>query len=253
MTPAHSTGSPASAPAIPDPEQSLERGRPAIPTWLLSALVIALFTATGIFARYAVRGDFNPVHILFSVFFSTNLLICYWEIALFFRRDYIRARGDYWQRWRRETGRTPAVAFLTARIPLHRILSLTVWADVWATYSIVDPGYRDRESWAFNVDIGNGFVSIAPTLVLYAAYTVDLLPATIVGIVGTMIFWQWTYATSMYWVSFFVAKRQREMTRRDLFLYILMPNTVWVAIPSYGLHVSVRLILDGNYRALLGL
>ena len=60
-----------------------------IPVGLLIALVIALLTLPGIGTRYYVHGDVNAIHCLFSVFFSINLLICYWEMCLFFRRDYI--------------------------------------------------------------------------------------------------------------------------------------------------------------------
>ena len=221
-----------------------------MPAGLVSALVIVTLTLLGVGTRYYVHGDISAVYCLFSLFFSTNLWICWWEICLFFRRDYIEERTEYWRGWRRETGRTPAGEFLSARVPFRRMLSPTVWADAWATYSMFDASYADRRTFGFNVDIGNGFVTLIPTLVLYAAFTVDFMPAVIAGILGVMLFWQWTYVSSLYWVSFFVARRQERITRGEFYVYVGAPNAFWVLCPAFGLYVAVRLILDGNYSAL---
>ena len=231
-------------------DQGARMSGSGIPVGLLIALVIGLLALLGIGTRYYVHGDVNAIHCLFSVFFSTNLLICYWEMCLFFRRDYIESRAEHWRKWRRETGRTPAVEFLTARVPLRRILSPTVWADVWATYSMIDSAYEERGSFGFAADIGNGFVTPIPTLFLYAACSLEFLPAIVAGIIGAMLFWQWVYASSLYWVSFFLARKHIHLTGRELLVYVLGLNAVWVFIPMFGLYVSVRLIVDGSYGVL---
>ena len=217
---------------------------------VFSAVAIATLTLLGVGARYLVQGDLNAVHGLFSLFFSTNLLICYWEACLYLRRDYIEKRAVYWRERRRETGRTPAVEFLTTRVPLRRILSPAVWADAWATYSMVDESYADRRTFGFTVDIANGFFTPVPTLVLYGAFTVGLLPAVATGILAAMLFWQWVYVSSLYWVSFFVAGRRALITKGEFLVYVGAPNAFWVLCPAFGLYVSVRLILDGNYSVL---
>ncbi len=221
-----------------------------MPAGLLAALVIALLTLLGLGARYYLNGDFNVLHGLFSVFFSINLLISYWEACLFLRRDYIEKRTRYWRSRERETGQRPVGEFLSARVPLRQVLSPTVWADVWATYSQFDESYSDRRTYGFNVDIANGFVTPAPTLILYVAYTVDFVPALFAGILGIMLFWQWVYVTSVYLVSFFVAGRHIHITRGEMYGYILAMNSPWVLCALVGLYVSVRLILDGDYGVL---
>lgn len=231
--------------------KSRTQGRaPGVAAGLFAALVIALLALLGIGARYCLRGDFNIIHSLLSLFFSSNLLICYWEACLFLKRDYIEARAEYWRRRQRETGRTPAVEFLSTRVPLRRILSLEIWADVWATYSLFDGSYSDRRTWGFNADVGNGFVTPVPTLILYAACTVDFLPPVVAGILGLMLSWQWIYVTSVYWVSFFVAGRQRQITRAELYTYIGATNAPWVLFALLGWYVSLRLILDADYSVL---
>ena len=232
------------------PDRSARQGSSGIPAGLLAALVVGLLALFGIGTRYYVSGDFNVIHCLFSLFFSTNLLICYWEACLFLRRDHVKTRAEYWRRRQRETGRTPAVEFLSTRVPLRRILSPTVWADVWATYSMIDAAYSDRRSFGFTADIGNGFVTPVPTLLLYAAYTIDFVPAVVAGILGLMLFWQWVYVSSLYWVSFFVAGGRKHITRGELYTYVVALNSVWVLCPLLGVYLSLRLILDADYSVL---
>ena len=204
----------------------------------------------GIGFRYLFHGELDVFQSLFSLFFATNILICYWEMCLFFRRDYIKKRAEFWCRRWQDTGRTPALEFLTTRVPLNRILSPTIWADAWATYSMFDSAYADRDTYGFNVDVANGFMTPAPTLALYLTYATGLLPAVAAGILGAMLFWQWVYMSSLYLVSFYVGQKQTRITTRELYIYLLGPNAIWVLIPMLGLYVSVRLILDGDYSVL---
>ena len=223
-----------------------------MPFGLLAGLVIALLSLLGIGARWHLHGDFNSVHTLFSLFFSTNLLICYWEMCLYFRRDQIGARAEYWRGRQRETGRKPAFEFLSSRMSPGRFLSRATGADVWAAYSTIDPAYTDRRTLGFTADVGNGFVTPLPTLFLYAAYTLDFVPAVVAGIVGAMLFWQWAYVSSLYWVSFLVAGRQHQdhVSRGELYVYVGVLNAIWVLFGVFGMYVSVRLILEGGYGVL---
>ncbi len=221
-----------------------------MPPGLFAALAVTTLALLGIGGRYYVHGDLNTIHSLLSLFLSINLLICYWEVCLFLRRDLVETRTEHWREWRKRTGRTPAVEFLGAKVPLARLLSPTLWADVWAAYSLYDGSYADRRTFGFNVDIVNGFLTPAPTLIVYAAYTIDLLPAVFTGIVGAILFWQLMYGASVYWISFFVARRQTRISRREFHIFIGAPNTVWILGPLLGLYVSVRLIVDGNYSVL---
>ena len=215
-----------------------------------TALCVGVLVVLGLGTRYYVQQDLSVIHAILSVFFSINVLICWWEMCLYSQRTRIENRTAYWRDWRIETGRLPHVEFFTAKIPITRVCSSKIWADVWATYAQYDPSFADRRTYGFNVDIANGFFTLLPTIFLYAVFTIYFLPAYVAGMVGLILFWQWTYMTSIYWVSFFVAKRHRDIPRRDLYLYILGTNAPWVLCPLLGLFVSVRLIVDGNYTVL---
>ena len=230
-------------------ETTRRRGA-AVPPWIAAALVVALPALAAAGFRYRAHGDWNAFHLLLSAFCSINLMICYWEVCLFLERGRIASRLRYWRRWRDETGRTPALAFLSTPVPLRRILAPAVWVDVWGAYAVVDESYVDRRTFGFNADIVNGLFTPAPTLILLVAYTFDFLPAIVAGVLGIMLYWQWTYVTSVYLVSFFVAGRHRHVSRSELYIYVWGMNSPWVLCPLLGLYVSVRLLVEGDYRVL---
>ena len=225
-------------------------GNGGIPALPFAALVILALAALGMAIRYGLYGHLSMVYCVFALFFSINLLICFWEASLYLAHDRIDQRAEHWRNLSRETGVSPAMAFLGSKVPPAKILSPAFWIDVWAAYCHFDDAYKDRGSFAFNVDVANGFVTWLPTLILYAAYTADFLPAVAAGIVGAMLFWQWVYNSSLYVFSFLVAGRHKSLSPFDKWVYVYSLNLVWIAIPAFGLYVSIRLILDGNYQVL---
>lgn len=223
-----------------------------MPVWLFSVIFIVVLTLVGVVTRLNMYAELDALYVVFAVFFSTNLLISYWEICLFHKRDHIEERGAYWRERHEESGKSPVVEFLLAKVSPARPFSPTLWADAWAVYSVVDGSYVDRRTFGFNCDIANGYFTPLPTLVLYATFTVGFLPAVAAGILAAMLFWQWVYVSTVYVVSFFVAKRHRQIRRGQVFSHIVAPDSPWVLIPLLGIYVAVRLIVDGDY-AVLGL
>ena len=220
--------------------------------WLAILVTVAVLSYPGIGLRFLLNGSLDPLHALLSFFFSLNLVVSYWEICLYLRRDHIERRVVFWRDERERRQRSPARLFLQQRVTARNAFSASFWADIWASYSLYDGSYADRRSFGFTCDIGNGFVTPLPSLILYATFTVPFLPATIAGAIGAMLFWQWVYVTSGYWVSFFVAGRHRRLGALEAVLHVHLANSLWVLVPLVGIYVSVRLILDGNY-AVLGL
>ena len=231
-------------------DQDTSSPRWAVPTGLVIAVFVASLVFAGNYIRYSLHGNFDIIYLIFSLFFTVNLLICYWEICLFIHRDSLATRTHYWRERTSRSKRDPPVEFLVMKVPLRRIVSTTLWADVWAAYSCYDDSYAEQKTFGFSADVANGFTTLIPTAALYVLYTVELLPAVVVGIVGTMIFWQWFYVTSVYWMSFFFVGRHSRLSKRELFLYVIALNKFWVACALLGLYVSIRLILDGNYSVL---
>lgn len=78
--------------ALPNPE--VRQAGLRLPAGLLAALFVAALALLGMGARYHTHGDLDLIPSVLSLFFSINLLVCYWEICLFFRRDHIERRTD---------------------------------------------------------------------------------------------------------------------------------------------------------------
>lgn len=225
----------------------MSKSRLALPAGLLAALQIGLIAGLGIGHRQYWHGSIGITYVVLALFLSTNLVICYWEICLFLRRDYIEIRTAHWHEQRRQSGRSPATEFLTSKVPLKAAFSPTVWADVWATYATYDGSFADRRTYGFNVDVANGFVTAVPTLILYSAFATEFLPPIAAGIVGIMFCWQWIYATSAYLMSFFIAKRHRDLSKGELAGMILGFNAPWIVCPLVGLYAAIRLVVDNSY------
>ena len=220
---------------------------PQVVVVAFAAAVVVLLTLAWNAVSYRLHGGLNPYYFVLSLFLSINLLICYWEICLYLRHEYVVERARYWRELRASTGRKPAVEFLTAAIPLRRVCSPTVWADVWAAYALYDDAYTRRSTLGFNADIGNGFFTPVPSIVLLAALATGFMPATFAGILGIALFWQWVYVSSLYAVSVWVAGTHEPLPRATRWLYVWGPNAIWIVVPLLGLFVSARLILDGTY------
>ena len=221
-----------------------------MPVWGIAGALIAIVFAASLATRWLGGGGFDAYHCALALFFSINLLICYWEACLFRRHDVVRRRAPYWAERMAEGGRSPAVEFLTTRVRLGSALSPAIWADVWAMYTVYDDAYTDRGSYGFNVDVANGIVTVVPSVLLLATYTSPFLPAVVAGVIGVAVFWQWLYATPVYISSFFMAGRQRRIGRRDFYVFFLAPNGPWLLASILGMYVSVRLIVDGDYGVL---
>lgn len=221
-----------------------------MPVWLFCIVAIAAPGLAGVVVRFLLYGDLDPLHVLLSLFFSINLLVSYWEICLYVRRDHIERRVAFWREQKEQRRRSPTSLFLRQRVTFDRVLSATFWADVWASYALYDGSYADRRTFGFTCDIANGFLTPLPSMVLYATFTVPFLPAVAAGVLGAMLCWQWVYVTSGYWVSFFVAKRHRQLRLPEALLHVHLANSLWVLLPLLGIYVSVRLVVDGNYGVL---
>ncbi|MCY4046169.1 MAG: hypothetical protein OXE99_13990 [Cellvibrionales bacterium] len=223
----------------------------SLPAGVVAGIEITLLTVVSIAIHYLINGTTNLLFILLSLFLSINLLICLWEICLYLRRDYIEKRHDYFKKRREITGRDPGVDILLAPVTRKSVFSPTFWSDIWSTYSLYDGSYADRKTYGFTIDTGNGFATFIPSLILHFGMTVPVFPPMFIGILGIMMFWQWTYCTSLYWASFFIAGRHKLISKKDMFVYIWGTNAPWVMFSILGLYASVRIVLDNSYAVFL--
>jgi len=222
-----------------------------IPTAAVIGAVVLIGTSFHIWLHQRVHGVYNATQIGLAFFLVVNVMIAWWEIALFSCQDQIHTeyeatKGPYRGR------ELVRIAEIFARpIPLFRVLSFREWTGIWSGYSLFDPGYSDRRSFGYNIDVGNGFTTLIPAVIFAFGMTFELMPPRVLGIIGVIIFWQMFYGTAVYFFQFLNNRRYKGHSLRDLLLFVGISNSMWFVFPIWGLCTSIQMILDGSYTVFL--
>ncbi|KAF5840536.1 hypothetical protein DUNSADRAFT_16334 [Dunaliella salina] len=183
-----------------------------------------------------------------ALFCSINLLVCIWELGLFINRDLILKEYLAFQKTLKK-GTLPQPIFMFEHVPLTQAITLKHWSKVWSTYSIMDPSYSDQTSYGFFVDVGNGAVTLVPTIMFSLCMTWDLVPARIMGTIGIIKFYQEMYGTILYYFSYMLNERYKGRP----FMHMVLPaNFVWIIGPAFGMYACYNMIMSGNYDMFRG-
>ena len=211
------------------------------------ALFLSCITGLTIFNHFSIHGSISLVYGLTAFFLTLNLLICYWELCLFACIDKITADNNHYRETYPDNKSQPAIDFVTTKMRCKDVFSASFWSHIWSTYAMFDGSYADRKTYGFAIDIGNGMSTLIPSLLLHLAFTYQFLPAQIIGIIALLFFYQVTYGTFLYWVSFLVNKRHKLISFKENMIYIVGTNVPWVIFGLIGIYASIRLVLDNNY------
>ena len=223
----------------------------AIPTAAVVGTVVVIGTLFLVWLHQRVHGVYSATQIGLAFFLVINVMIAWWEIALFVCQDQIRSEYEAIKEPYRGRELTRIAEVFARPIPLFRVLSFSQWTTIWSSYSLFDPGYSDRRSYGYNIDVGNGFTTLIPAALFAFGMTLELMPARVLGIIGLILFWQMFYGTAVYFFQFFNNGRHKGHSLRDLLLFVGITNLMWFIFPIWGLSASVRLILDGSYSVFL--
>jgi len=222
-----------------------------IPTIAAIAAFVVGFTALHIWLHHEAHGVFNATQAGLAFFLVVNAMIAWWEIALFVSQEKVKAEYDeLCESYRGREMEACRKAF-SRPIPLTRLLAFDQWTGPWSTYALFDPGYSNRQSFGYNIDVGNGFSTLIPATFFAFSMTFELVPARILGIIGIIIFWQMFYGTTVYFFQFFNNGRHKGHRFKDILLFVGVSNVSWWIFPFLGLWASTRLILDGTYSVFL--
>jgi hypothetical protein len=217
-----------------------------LPLWVWLTLWGWLWVAGPVAVHYAVHGVVNGWHVALSIFLAINVLICVWEISLWHRIEDIR-------RWFHEPkahADRPHGNLYTARVTLGELASTRLWARTWLGYAYWDDGYADPKSFGFAIDVGNGFVTLIPSLLFLVGMTFPIHSAVVTGIIGLLVFYQKFYGTCLYFFQYLYNKRYAGRPLAGVVGVVGGTNGVWLVFPALGLYVCVRLILDGSFDLL---
>ena len=233
----------------PEPARAAggDAGAPAgdfrLPVWAWFSLWVVLVVGISALAHYAVRGVVNGWQLSIAFFLAINIVICWWEISLGMRSSDI-------ERWNRDPEglkERPPAGVLTARASLKDLTSTHLWVRVWSEYSYYDPSYTNRRSYGFWADVGNGWNTLLPSIFFLAGMTAGMVPPVVLGIVGTLIFYQKFYCTALYFAAYFFNRRYAGRPLGRIVAVVGGTNSVWLLFPAIGLYASIVLILQNRF------
>ena len=197
--------------------------------------------------HHHVHGGFDLGHFVLAFFLWLNTIIAFWEICLFLRighieRQHARFIVDYKGR---ELDRVKD--YFGMKIPLSRIASPTLWAEIWSSYSVFDESYANRKSYGFFIDVGNGFTTLLPSVFSLYALTYELIPARALGLLLVVLNYQMWYGTVVYFASFVFNKRYVGHTRMNLALFVGLSNGLWFTLPLWGVYAGIQMVYSNSY------
>ena len=232
-------------------EPSTQSRGVTLPAVAVIGTVVIAGTLFHAWLHQRVHGDYNATQIALAFFLVINVIVAWWEIALFVCQDQIRDEYEATREPYRGREMVRVAEIFARPIPVFRVLSFSQWTTIWSGYSLFDPGYSDRRSFGYNIDVGNGFTTLVPALLFAFGMTFDWLPARVLGIIGVIMFWQMFYGTAVYFFQFFNNGRHRGHSVANLLLFVGVSNLMWFIFPILGLWASTQLILDGSYAVFL--
>lgn len=207
-------------------------------------------TAAPIALHHGVHGVVNPYHAALAFFLWLNVIIAFWEICLFLRIDLIATQYERFAVAYRGRELDRVKDFFMKPIAIGDMLSPTVWAELWSSYAIFDESYANKKSFGFFIDVGNGFSTMIPTLLVLYGMTYELMPARILGIIALLLNYQMWYGTLVYFGSFILNKRYVGHTPMNMAIFVGLSNGLWFTFPLVGMFVGVELIFSNSYAML---
>lgn len=221
-----------------------------IPVFVYLLAVVAIGTAIPIYYHYQLHAVFNVHHALQAFFLWLNTNIAYWEICLLVRRDQVNAL------YRRHVGPYKgrsmyrAAEIMMYRVSPRALFHPSLWADVWAMYSLMDKSYASKKTFGFWIDVGNGFSTLLPCLGILAGMTWDLVSARTLGVVLLLFSYQMWYGTVVYMAGYLLNRRYEGHTKFEVGLFVLFTNGFWATLPLHGMYVALQLIYSNAFTVL---
>lgn len=222
----------------------------AIALWIVvttGAFLVPLVVST----QSAVAAGSSSTNIRYGLvisllfFNNLNILIALCEIAL---GKHIMLIKDDYQKFKQQYAPNnqqvaAATAFLLMPLPWDRLFDGKLWSRMWSTYSLYDPSYQNHESFGFFIDVGNGWSTIAPCVMMNLAMAVPtLLSPLLVGCVCLASYWQILYGTIIYFLSFFYNKRYEGKKLGEVLGFVGVSNGIWFIFPLAGIYACVNIL-----------
>jgi hypothetical protein len=222
------------------------------------ALWLVLWTGVSIFWMRQRNNDTSNIRfglVISLLFFNNlNILIALCEIALgkhiaLIKSDFQKMKQQYAPK---NEEMDAALAFLFMPLPWDRLFDGKLWSRMWSTYALYDPSYQNDESFGFFIDVGNGWSTIPPCVLMNAAIAMPQRSSPLlVGCICLASYWQILYGTIIYFLSFIWNKRWQGKKLGQVMAFVGISNGIWFFFPLAGIYACVS-ILDTKDFSVFG-
>ncbi|KAL3943718.1 MAG: hypothetical protein SGBAC_002225 [Bacillariaceae sp.] len=187
------------------------------------------------------------------------MLICIWEIILYHHAAWIEYH--YKTHLKPKYGqRLPPGAVLLDSAPLSQALTGKHWAQIWATYSLIDPAYADGSTFQFWIDVGNGHCFLIPSLLFSFAITFDADESSIFcfsgmvsprtqGLMVCVFQYVMMQGTFLYYASYIYSKKWVGVSLGGK-LFVTVANILWVIFPAIAIAAAYHAVHDNSWQVL---
>lgn len=203
---------------------------------------------------HASMWGFSLMSTILIMFIIINLLICIWELALFYcfpallkeheRREKL---GFYKPTQEGRDIRNSITMNLFRDYTIAEMLQFEFWVHIWTEYCRYDDAYAHQETFQYNIDVGNGHSTPMSCLIFLISMFCPLFSPQVTGIIGALVFYQKWYGTVLYLFTFHNCNKGKHLTQAEYICAVLATNGVWFIVPLYGLWCSIQLILTGSF------
>jgi hypothetical protein len=222
------------------------RMRARLPVWIWIAVWMLLWVGVPVALHRARHGVVNGWQLTLALFLAVNLLICVWEISLWRRIDDIRR----WFALPRTSAERPHGNLYTTRVSLREACSSRLWARTWLGYAHWDDGYADPKSFGFAIDVGNGLVTLVPSVLFLLGMTFPIFSPVVLGVLGLLLFYQKLFGTALYFFQYVFNRRYQGRPLAGVLAVVGGTNGVWLVFPLLGVYVCLRLVLERSFDVL---
>ncbi len=204
-------------------------------------------TALPVALHHRAHGGIDYDQAALAFFLWLNFIIALWELCLFFRIRHIEQQHARFvvEYKGRELDRV--TDFFGMKVPLGKLFSPTVWAELWSSYSVFDESYADRKSFGFFIDIGNGFTTLVPALLCIYGMTFELLPPRALGLVFVVLNYQIWYGTLVYFASYVFNKRYVGHKPLNVAVFVGVINGLWFTFPLWAIYAGITMIYTNSF------
>ena len=216
-----------------------------IPVAIVS-FVVGL-SALHVGVHHHVHGVVNFTQAGLAAFLVINLMINLWEFALHKEAATVRREWEETQLPYKGREAERAREYFTSSLRFSELLSPRAWTGVWSSYALYDPGYADKRSYGWNIDVGNAWSTAIPAMVFAWGMTFEWMPARMLGALGIAVFWQMFYGTAVYFFQFFNNKNHVGHSPAAVAVIVGSTNGLWFVVPLWALWLCVRLIETNSY------